>query len=55
MFWTVLAVAAIAAAFFQLGATTVWVSVLSLALKAVFGIVAISAVGFLLWRRSKWH
>ena len=53
MFWTFLAVAAIAAAFFQLGVTTVWVSVLSLFLKAAVVLSAFSAIGFILWRRSK--
>ncbi len=55
MFWTFLAAAAIAAALFQLGVTTVWVSVLSLSLKAAVVAAVFSAIGFMLWRRSKRH
>lgn len=53
MFWTFLVVAAIAAAFFQLGATTVWVSVLSLSLKTAVVVAVLIGIASFLWHRSK--
>ena len=56
MRWPLLAAAVLAIASFQVGAMTVWVSVLSVALKAVLLCVAIATlvVGLaFLWQRFK--
>jgi hypothetical protein len=50
MFFPFIAVAAIAAAFIQLGALSVWVSVLSLTIKAML-LAAIAAALFFALRR----
>ena len=56
MRWPLLAAAVLAVASFQVGAMTVWVSVLSVALKVVLLCIAIAAlvVGLaFLWQRFK--
>jgi hypothetical protein len=52
MFLTSLAVFAVAISFFQMGALSVWVSVLSLSLKVVL-LAAFAAAVLYLWRRLK--
>ena len=54
MYWPVLAAAALAVGDYQVGAMSVWVSVLSISLKAVLLVVAVAclaAIGILLRRR----
>ena len=54
MYWPVLAAVALAVGYYQVGAMSVWVTVLSVTLKAVLLVVAIAAlvvVGILLRRR----
>jgi len=54
MHWYVLAAAVLAVALVRLGALSVWVLVLSLALKCVFVLLGIVALGVglrFLWRR----
>lgn len=56
MLWQFLVAAAIAVGFVQLGALSVWVSVLSLVLKTMLAVVIFVAMfaGFLFaWRRYK--
>ena len=54
MYWPVLAAIALAVGYYQIGAMSVWVSVLSISLKAVLLVVAVAglaAIGILLRRR----
>ena len=54
MYWPVLAAIALAVEYYQVGAMSVWVSVLSISLKAVLLVVAVAglaAIGILLRRR----
>ena len=54
MYWPVLAAIALAVGYYQVGAMSVWVSVLSISLKAVLLVVAVAglaAIGILLRRR----
>lgn len=50
MFWKLLAVAAASTGLIQLGALSVWVAVLSLALKAML-VIGLAAALFYLWCR----
>jgi len=54
MYWPVLAAIALAVGYYQVGAMSVWVTVLSISLKAVLLVVAVAglaAIGILLRRR----
>jgi len=54
MYWPVLAAIALAVGYYQVGAMSVWVAVLSITLKAVLlavAVAALAAVGILLRRR----
>ena len=54
MYWPVLAAISLAVGYYQVGAMSVWVSVLSISLKAVLLVVAVAglaAIGILLRRR----
>ena len=54
MYWPVLAAVALAVGYYQVGAMSVWVTVLSVSLKAVLLAVAVAALavcGVLLRRR----
>ena len=53
MYWPVLAAIALAVGYYQVGAMSVWVTVLSISLKAVLLTVAVAAlfVGGILLRR----
>jgi hypothetical protein len=54
MYWPVLAAIALAVGYYQVGAMSVWVSVLSISLKAVLLVAAVAglaAIGILLRRR----
>jgi hypothetical protein len=57
MHWSFLAAAiALAISFMQLGAMSVWVSVLLLVLKAVLlavGVAAVAGIVMILWRRYR--
>ena len=50
MFWPILAVAAIAIGLIRLGALSVWVVMLSLALKVALAVMIVGVV-YVLWRR----
>ena len=50
MFWNFLIASAVAAGLIQLGALSVWVSVLSVALQVAIGVIVIGA-GIPLWKR----
>ncbi len=54
MYWPVLAAVALAGGYYQVGAMSVWVTVLSISLKAILlalAIAALAVVGILLRRR----
>ena len=54
MYWPVLAAIALAVGYYQVGAMSVWVTVLSISLKAVLLVVAVAGlavIGILLRRR----
>ena len=54
MYWPVLAAIALAVGYYQVGAMSVWVTMLSVTLKAVLLVVAVAglaAIGILLRRR----
>ena len=54
MYWPVLAAGALAGGYYQVGAMSVWVTVLSISLKAILlalAIAALAVVGILLRRR----
>lgn len=54
MYWPVLAAVALAGGYYQVGAMPVWVTVLSISLKAILlalAIAALAVVGILLRRR----
>lgn len=56
MHWLVLAAAALAIGYYQVGAMSVWISVLSITLKVVLMGAAMVAVGVVLnflWRRFR--
>ena len=54
MFWKFLIAVALAAGLIQLGALSVWVSVLSLALQVAIGVIVLGA-GIALWTRYTKH
>ena len=54
MYWPVLAAVALAGGYYQVGAMSVWMTVLSISLKAILlalAIAAMAVVGILLRRR----